>query len=87
MDDTLELELRKPIELKDVTYEKLTLVEPTVGQLEKAMSAKTEAGMGIDLIAAVAKVPRRVVEMMCQRDFLEATDFLSSFSSQKTTET
>ena len=87
MEDSLELQLRKPIEWNDITYETLKLTEPTVGQLEKATNAKSEVGVGIDLIAAVAKVPRRVVEMMSQRDFQEAADFLSSFSSQKTMET
>lgn len=83
--DTMELEktitLRKPVTLGELTYAQLSLREPTAGELEKASSAATNMGVVINLISVVAKVPRVVIESLCQRDLREAGDFLESFSA------
>lgn len=73
--------LRKPVTLGDQTYDKLELREPTAGELEKAAAAGSNMSVAISLIAAVAKVPRRVVEGLCQRDMREAGSFLEQFNS------
>lgn len=73
--------LRKPVTIADQVYDKLTLEEPTAGQIEKASAAANGMGVVINLIAAVAKVPRAVVERLCQRDFKEAGDFLQQFNA------
>lgn len=73
--------LRKPIEFGGITHTQLTLREPTAGELEKAAAATTSVGAVIELTSAIAKVPRRVAEGICQRDFLDASDFFSTFSS------
>ncbi len=89
-DTTTKLvQLRTPVILGDVTYDALELREPTAGELEKAAQATTNFGVVINLISVVAKVPRKVVESLCQRDFKEAGSFLDSFSKgdQKTGET
>ncbi|QNK65762.1 phage tail assembly protein [Variovorax sp. PAMC26660] len=78
--DEITITLRKPVKLGDMTYEKLELREPTAGELEKASSATTNMGVVINLIQLVAKVPRKVVEGLCQRDLKEAGDFLEAFS-------
>lgn len=78
--DELTITLRKPVTIGDLTIDKLELREPTAGQLEKASSAASSVGMVINLISAVAVVPRKVAESLCQRDFQEASDFLESFS-------
>lgn len=87
--DQLTVILRKPVTIGDLTFDKLDLSEPTAGQLEKASNASSNVGMVINLISAVAVVPRKVAESLCQRDFQEASDFLESFSktSQPTGET
>lgn len=75
--------LRKPVALGDVVYEKLELREPTAGELEKASggpTATTNVGVIINLISLVAKVPRKVAEDLCQRDFRDASDFFGNFS-------
>lgn len=73
--------LRKPVKLGEVEYPELKLCEPTAGQLEKATRAgTTTTGVVIELISLVAKVPRKVAEDLCQRDFSEATDFFAQFS-------
>lgn len=81
--------LRKLVTIGDVVYEKLDLREPTAGDLEKASSATSQMGLVINLIQIVAKVPRKVIESLCQRDLKEASAFLESFSedSQGTGET
>lgn len=78
--DEKSLPLRKPVTIAQVTYDKLDLREPTAGELEKASLLPTGVGQAISLISAVAKVPRNVVERLCQRDFEEASDFLASFN-------
>lgn len=84
----LELEktitLRKPVTLGDVPYTKLALREPTGGELEKATNgpgSNTNIGVNLNLISIVAKVPRMVVEGLCQRDLNEAIDFFGTFSA------
>jgi hypothetical protein len=75
------LTLRKPVKLGDVEFTELKLCEPTAGQLEKATrAATTSTGVVIELVSIVAKVPRKVAEDLCQRDFSEATDFFGQFS-------
>lgn len=71
--------LHKPVRLGDVDYTEIKLREPTAGELEKAASAKNNVGAVIELISAVAKVPRKVAEDLCQRDFREADDFFGQF--------
>jgi Phage tail assembly chaperone proteins, E, or 41 or 14 len=74
------IQLRKPVEFAGKTYETLDLREPTAGELEKAATATTNMGVVINLIQLVAKVPRKVIEGLCQRDLKEAGDFLEAFS-------
>ncbi|MGJ7611154.1 MULTISPECIES: phage tail assembly protein [unclassified Variovorax] len=78
--DEITITLRKPVKLGEMTYDKLDLREPTAGELEKASSATTNMGVVINLIHLVAKVPRKVVEGLCQRDLKEAGDFLEGFN-------
>jgi len=93
MENEIELEktiqLRKPITLGGVVYDKLELREPTAGELEESSKATTSLGMVISLIQIVAKVPKSVARGLCQRDMQEANDFLASFGkdSQRIGET
>lgn len=73
--------LRKPVTLGEVIYTTLDLREPTAGELEKASTAACNLGVVMNLVSVVAKVPRRVVESLCQRDLKEAGDFLDGFST------
>ncbi|PNG56532.1 MULTISPECIES: phage tail assembly protein [unclassified Variovorax] len=81
MDFEKTINLRKPVKLGDLEYSTLELREPTAGELEKAANATTNMGVVINLISLVAKVPRKVVESLCQRDLKEAGDFLDGFSA------
>jgi hypothetical protein len=74
------LVLRKPVVLGSVTYAELNLREPTAGELSKATKAGSNVDTAISLIGLIAKVPRRVVEELCQRDFQEANEYLSGFT-------
>lgn len=82
--DEKTITLRRPVILgkgdKAVEYTQLDLREPTAGELEKASKATTQVGVALNLISMIAKVPRTVVEGMCQRDLKEASDFLGSFN-------
>lgn len=80
MEDEKTIALRKPVALGEVKYEALTLREPTAGELARASESSTDVGVAISLISLVAKVPRGVVEKLCQRDFQEAADFLAGFT-------
>src|SRR5260364_12066 len=80
MDETEIIPLHKSVKVGEITYETLTLREPTAGQLEKASQATTQIGVAISLIALVAKVPRAVIEHLCQRDLKTISDFLGRFS-------
>jgi hypothetical protein len=81
MNDTITITLRKPVTIGELKFENLNLQEPTAGQLEKASNGVTSSvGVVINLISAVAVVPRKVAESLCQRDFQEASDFLNSFN-------
>ncbi|WP_342616972.1 phage tail assembly protein [Rhodoferax sp. GW822-FHT02A01] len=78
--DELTITLRKPVSIGDITYSELKLQEPTAGQIEKASTgSQSSVGAVINLISAVAVVPRKMVEGLCQRDFKEASKFLESF--------
>jgi phage FluMu protein gp41 len=80
MNETEIITLHKPVKVGEMTYDTLTLREPTAGQLEKASQATTQIGVAISLIALVAKVPRAVIERLCQRDLKTISDFLGRFS-------
>lgn len=80
--EELTVTLRKPVTIGEIVYSELKLQEPTAAQLEKAASSTTAVGMVINLISAVAIVPRTVVERLGQRDFQEASDFLESFNER-----
>lgn len=73
--------LRKPVSIGDVQFTELKLREPTAGELAKAAGAANNVGAVIELISAVAKVPRKVAEDLAQRDFREADDFFAQFSA------
>ncbi|HBO81688.1 phage tail assembly protein [Cupriavidus sp. UBA2534] len=82
--------LRKPVSIGSgenaVIYDKLTLREPTAGELDKAMAASTNIGIGILLISQVAAIPRAAVEKLCQRDFTEANEYLGGFTDDGPTD-
>lgn len=81
--DEKTLTLRKPVTLGGTTYDHLELREPTAGEREKASAgagAVNNTSFGINLIAAIAKVPRKVAESLSQRDYQEATEYLAGFS-------
>lgn len=79
--DEKTIVLLKPVTIGDIVYEKLDLREPTAGELNQASKADSNIGMAIILIQVIAKVPKSVVEKLCQRDFQAANDFLGSFGS------
>jgi hypothetical protein len=78
------IKLRKPVKLgsgeTEVTYDSLNLREPTAGELDKAMSASSNIGIGIMLIHLISGVPKSAVEKLCQRDFTEANEYLGGFT-------
>lgn len=78
------IKLRKPVKLgageTETVYETLNLREPTAGELDKAMSATTNIGIGIMLIHLISGVPKAAVEKLSQRDFTEANEYLGGFT-------
>ncbi|PXW23410.1 phage tail assembly protein [Paraburkholderia caballeronis] len=85
MDDEKIIRFKNPITLKgdSVTYESITLREPTVDELDR--SAQIEGSVyaaNAALISFVAGVPLPVVRKMGKTDYEEATAFLSGFTWQ-----
>ena len=76
--------LRKPITLGSgdgaITYTELALREPTAGELEKASRADTSVGIMINLVSAIAKIPRSAAEQLSQRDLGEVSAYLGGFT-------
>jgi hypothetical protein len=77
--DEKTLTLRKPVSLGSLTCDHLDLREPTAGEMEKASMAGSNAAVSIALIAAVSKQPLAIIRALCQRDFVEAADYLAGF--------
>lgn len=78
--DEKTLVLRKPVKVGEQEYTELHLREPTAGELSQATKQANSIDVGIALISLIAKVPKAVVNQLCQRDFAEANDFLGSFT-------
>ncbi|KVO95564.1 hypothetical protein WL21_32435 [Burkholderia ubonensis] len=78
------IKLRKPVKLgsgeTEVVYDSLNLREPTAGELDKAMAATSNIGIGIMLIHLISGVPKAAVEKLSQRDFTEANEYLGGFT-------
>ncbi|WP_213761817.1 phage tail assembly protein [Caballeronia sp. dw_19] len=85
MDDEKTIRLTKPITLKgdSVTYDVITLREPTVDELDR--SAQTEGSAyasNAALIAMVGNIPLAVARKMGKANYEEATAYLSGFTWQ-----
>ncbi|HDR9026955.1 TPA: phage tail assembly protein [Burkholderia vietnamiensis] len=83
MDDTKILRLRRPITLKGdtVTYDVLTLREPTVDELDRSANTEGSAyAVNAALIAMVAAVPLPVARLLPKTEYEEAVAFLSGFT-------
>lgn len=82
--DEKTIKLRKPVMIGSgdgaITYTELALREPTAGELESSTRADTSVGTMINLISAIAKVPRKAIEQLSQRDLAEASSYLSGFT-------
>lgn len=82
------IKLRKPVTLGSgdgaITYTELALREPTAGELEKAQRADTSVGVVINMISAIASIPRLAAERLSQRDFAEANAYLTGFTEAGT---
>lgn len=79
-----KITLRKPLVIgvgeNAVTYAVIDLREPSAGELDQASRSASQVGMVITLIHLIAKIPRKAVESMSQRDLRACSDFLSGFA-------
>lgn len=81
--DEKTIRLTKPITLKgdSVTYETITLREPTVDELDRSAQAEGSAyAMNAMLISMVAGIPLAVARKIGKANYEEATAFLSGFT-------
>ena len=83
--DTLTLQLVAPVEFAGVTYESITLTEPTIAQLRKAEKAGSSLDQIASLISLNAAVPAGMVDRLRQRDMEAAADFFGRFGARTTT--
>lgn len=61
------------------SWESVTLTEPTGKQLEEAERVSGNWAPLLTLIMLNAKVPRKIVDQMRQRDLQRAADFFTAF--------
>ncbi|WP_110947414.1 phage tail assembly protein [Pseudomonas bohemica] len=89
-EDETTITLSKPVAIGKgdaaVTYEEITLREPTAGEMEKASRADTSIGSAITLISLVAAIPRSAVEKFSKRDLVAANKFLEGFTETGSSE-
>lgn len=76
--DEMELVFRRPIVHGGVTYDKVTLKEPTAGQLS-AITKKVGPEVYTTAVALTGAVPIGVAELMLARDLNRAEAFFDSF--------
>lgn len=77
------IRLKKPITLKgdSVTYETITLREPTIDELDRSSQvAGSSYACNAALISMVAGIPLAVARQMTKSLYEEATTFLSGFT-------
>jgi hypothetical protein len=72
--------LRKPITLGSgdgaITYTELALREPTAGEIATSqVGARNDTDITLNLASLVAKVPRKAVDQLCQRDLRTVAGF------------
>jgi hypothetical protein len=82
-DEQKIIRLKKPITLKgdSVTYDTITLREPTVDELDRSAQVQGSAyASNAALIAMVAGVPVAVARQLGKANYEEATAFLSGFT-------
>lgn len=76
--EELVIVLRKPVEFGGSTYDKLTLREPTAGQmLEWDKVSGREAD--VKAVAVVSGVPEPAVRLIGTRDLGKAANYISRF--------
>lgn len=85
--DELEIVFREPIMLADLSFESVTLTEPTGTMLQLAAKEKDEYGALFVLITHAGKVPPSVPKAMRQRDLQRAMDFFAHFGSEASSTT
>lgn len=84
-EDQKIIRLKRPITLKgdSVTYETITLREPTVDELDRSAQVQGSAyASNAALIAMVAGIPVAVARQLGKANYEEATAFLSGFTWQ-----
>lgn len=82
METELSLDLLVPVTFAKVEYTSLHLTEPSGGELIASGKAGTSMEQLVTLIYMNAKVPRGAVELMKQRDLMEAASFFARFSDE-----
>ncbi|WP_454871792.1 phage tail assembly protein [Paraburkholderia xenovorans] len=83
MDEQKTIRLTKPITLKGdtVTYDVITLREPTVDELDRSAQTQGSAyASNAALISMVASIPLAVARKMGKANYEEASAYLSGFT-------
>jgi hypothetical protein len=75
--------LRRPVKFGDEEITELRLVEPTAGQIEKALREPSQTTANIVLIADIAKVAPGVIRALALRDFNDCVTFLEGFTKDE----
>lgn len=79
-EETKTITLRKPLIIGSgdgaITYTELELREPTAGEIANAqVGARNDTEITLNLASQVAKVPRKAIDQLCQRDLRVVSGF------------
>lgn len=77
-EDTLTITFRKPFEDKGTTYDRITLREPTAGELVQTDGFEGYA-LDVRVMSIVGAMPESAVKQIPAREFLQGTRFLGGF--------
>lgn len=77
--DTLDLELRKPVDFDGKTFTQLVLREPSAGELE-VINKLTDFTRDLVAISLLTGIPRPAVDKMLAGDVLRGMKFINSFT-------
>ena len=71
--------LRKPLTLGELSFDSITVREPTIDELDQALKQPTQIATAMALLATVSGIPIALIKKVPTSEFTQATNALSSF--------
>ena len=78
--DKKVISLKKPLVLGEMSYDSITVREPTISEVEEAMKQPNQLGIAIALLATVSGIPTAMIRKLPSSEFAKATSAMSAFT-------